>query len=266
MKIKVELTRDGKKTQALVRQLPERGRALRANVAYRVAHMVVERVRHYMPGGDELRSYRDSLKERAVAGTPSSDVFLVRSEASRTESVDPASTLFFIRPRKRRRARMARAVEVLARFGPWTASTLPFLPTRRQASVVFRRVTAREVRGVAKQREEDAPRWRRALARAGVRATAKAPMTWAKAPSGVIPDVAFEALALEFGPLHPRPHWRPALRDAVRSVSSLHRNRELVKLLTDPADTGWKRATPRLRRVRSLELRKYVAFQRRLRP
>lgn len=265
MKIKIELTREGRKTEALVRQLPARGKALRSNVAYRVAHTVKERVLHYMPGGDEFRPYRESLKERVVAGRPGADVFLVRSEAARADSVDPASTLFYVRPKTRRRARMGRAVEVLARFGPWTASTLPFLPTRRQATVVFRRVTAREVRGVAKQREDDAPRWRRALARAGVRAPSKPPMAWASAPAGVVPDVAFEALALEFGPLHPRPHWRPALREAVRGVNSLHRSRELVKLLTDTADTGWKRITPRLRRVRSLELRKYVAFQRRLR-
>lgn len=262
MKIRVELTAEGRRTHALVRQLPARGAALKTNVAYRVMHTLRDRVLHFMPRSGELQSYRDSLKERAVRTGPGLDAFVLRSEAPRNKSVDPAATLFYVRPTRRRRARGSKAVAVLVKYGPWTAETLPFLPTRRQASVIFRKVSAREVRAVTKAREDDAPRWRRALARAGLR-TKPASIPWASVSSGLIPDVAFEALAVEFGPHHPRPHWRPALRDAVRGVGALHRERELVKLLTDPEYTGWKRATPRLRRVRSMELRKYVAFQRR---
>jgi hypothetical protein len=156
---------------------------------------------------------------------------------------------------------------VLARFSPWTSSTLPFSPKKNEAVIIVRRVTMREVQHIARQRTKDQPEWRKLLEGAGVR-NVNITKTAPELKTKVVSDLYFDALRLEFGAggAKAEPHWRPAIRDAVHFVSRLVKQRSLfTKALTSPTDRAWRKWPPRAETAIKIEALKNISkFAKRL--
>jgi hypothetical protein len=161
------------------------------------------------------------------------------------------------------------AIEVLERYNPWTIDTLPFQPERSEAMIISRKVDRREADRVSKLRKRDTPQWRAELDRAGVRNIKKDRQI--KPPKSVktIPDVAFEALRLEFGlgGVKGHAHWRPAILRLVHGgvKHEVRHKKDYAKTLTSLKFRGWKKWPTRTRhKIRIAEAQKYVPFQKKL--
>lgn len=203
--IRIRSWRTNKDALRFVEQLEERFRETGRALAHQSAVYVLEEVLARLPPG----TYKDSLEVVAVGN----DAFAVRAipKARKVAEVDAEATVLYVRPRSRRMLRLHPEIGVLAIHSPWTMDTLPFFPNRRHAKVVSRSVRREEVEAVAEDRKKDQRVWKAELERLGVRPEVKLVVP---PKARVLPDVAFEALRIEFGlgGKKSRAHWRPALR------------------------------------------------------
>lgn len=188
-----------------MQQLESRVREVGKRLAYQSALFVFEEIQRKLPKGP----YRDSLQLVDVGdGTYA---IQAQSTSQKVSDVDAESTVLYVRAKGRRVLRVHPEIGVLARHSPWTMSTLPFFPSRRYAKVISRIVRRSELENILEDREKDKPIWKAELEKLGVRPAVKLVIP---PKSLVIPDVAFEALRIEFGlgGKQGRAHWRPALQ------------------------------------------------------
>lgn len=189
--------------RTLEARVKDAGEALARSSAMEVHEGLVAR----LPPGP----YRESLRVAGVGGTdPRAYAVMALPRRRKARKALSLPVVLYVRPRRRSPVRAPEAA-VLARFGPWTADTLPFFPDRRAALVVSRRVSEQEVAEVSAARTRDRRLWQPALAALGVRPDKRLRLP---PKASVAEDVVFEALRMEFGFGGARhaPHWRPSLR------------------------------------------------------
>jgi hypothetical protein len=143
------------------------------------------------------------------------------------------------------------------------------MPKRQDALVISRRVSKHEADRITKARMKDRPKWRHELNRYGHREIKKDRRLNISKKVHALPDVAFEALRMEFGlgGVKPKPHWRPSIRKliAIGFKSMLRRDPRLKQTFLRPGFQGWKHWPPKTKhKVRMAEARNYLPFQRKL--
>ena len=272
----VKVTSDLDSALLYFNQLEERFSALGTFLTHGSAQRVRDEVAEGQPGDRDGEQLRQALVVAQVVGPglavarqlPKAYAVLVdadRVPKAKLRELGPQDVLY-VRSRKRRAVRVAPEIEVLVRFSPWTPDLLPFFPSKRQAVLVYRKVSREEVDGVRDSRIKDAPQWRAALASAGVPTTKPRP---APLKVEVTPDLVFYAARQEFGGGKRRASklWRKAVRRLVGSgVSSMMRRPGVDKLLSDPRDTGWKKLAKIsvARRITVQQVEGFAQFQKRL--
>lgn len=242
-----------------------------AMIAYQTATAMKDLVAGRIPTKDDYATYADSLEVVRVAGVSPEDgvafAIRVKPRARRVRQVDSKKVVLYIRPR-RRLARTPPQIEILEKYNPWTLDTLPFMPKKREALVIMRRVNGREVTKIAEQRKRDKSEWRKDLSRVGVLPAQKGTQPKLGRHAKAVPDVAFEALRLEFGlGVQPKPHWRPALRQFLPSgfQGMLRKMPGLKAALTKPNFYGWRKWPPKTRnRIRVQDATSFMPFQKKL--
>jgi hypothetical protein len=242
-----------------------------ARLVHQTATEVKELVSERIPTKDDYATYASSMEVVKVAGVrPEEGVayaIRVKPKARRVRQVDSKKVVLYIRPR-RRLARVPPQIEVLEKYNPWTLDTLPFMPKKREALVIMRRVNGREVTKIGEQRKRDKPQWRKELTRVGAPPAKAAHKPKLGRHTKALPDVAFEALRLEFGlGVQPRPHWRPALHQFLPGGfrSMLRKMPGLQAALTNPKFSGWRKGPPKTRnRIRVQDAMSFVPFERKL--
>lgn len=267
----LHLDTKSRKILGLVKQWPKRAERLRKLVPYLAAKYVHEHILQNLPNKDDWSSYRSSLQVARVAGAPkgvSAYALRAATRTSRTKKAAVDLTILYVRPTSRLR-RTRPEIEILRKFSPWTFQTLPFTPKRSEAILISRKVNKREVDKVTKARLKDRPLWHKALAKTGRRETRKDQRLDIPKKVHTLPDVAFEALRLEFGlgGVKGQPHWRPAIQALISSGlrSMFAHDPKIIKLFKDPKFRDWKRWPPRVRHtVRMAEVKNYVPFQKKL--
>lgn len=260
-----------KQLQLLVAEWSERTEHLLKMIPYLAADHVRKDMMDRIPKGEDWAAYRSSLGVAQVTGAPVGlAAYVLRSDLKdrRVKQLDAPKTLLYVKPLKRM-GRVKPEILILEKYSPWTVQLLPFMPKRGEASVISRRVHPREIARVEKDRTRDRPQWRRALDRAGHREVKKDKRLKIPKKMHTIPDVAFEALRLEFGlgGVKGVPHWRPALHRLISTGlrSMFRRDPHLVHVLTRRSFRGWKTWPPRTRhKVRMGDMRNYLPFQRKL--
>ena len=269
----IEIRQDPETLKAyrLVAEWEERTARVMKHLPVLVADYTRKEMLELIPKGEEWSAYRRSLEVARISGMPvgTAGVVLHANMRSRqVRRVDVPRTVLYIRSTRKLR-RVKPEITILERFSPWTLQTLPFMPKRGEALVVSRRVSKREVEQVEKDRLKDRTKWRRELDRAGVKEVKKDRQLQIPKKVRALPDVAFEALRLEFGlgNVKQKAHWRPALRrlksGGIKSMIRL--NRKLRLAFTDLDFRGWKRWPKKTRnKVRMSEARNYLPFQKKL--
>lgn len=264
MKVLIAPLRETDRTLKVVRELPGRLAYLRRLVPYEVASRAKQDIHSFLQSDPTQKTYMEAIQLRRFSVGRISGTALVLNEKSRgVEEVDPARTLVFVLRRRGGSPRARKVVAALQQHNPWTLATIPFLPTQREARVVSRVSSEREVKVVADARAADRVIWQRKLARAGFALNPKRlrPPT----RSGrLLPDVAFEGLRVEFGygGASAQPHWRPGIRSALRYLKGgFQRRSDTRRLLTDPGFRTWRKGPPRVPLASQPRLTRAAAFQ-----
>jgi hypothetical protein len=207
--IRIRPWRANRDAQKFIQQLEPRFREVGKVLAWQSAMFVLEEVIRRLPPG----RYRNSLELVEVG--EGSYAIQAKSKAKKVSEVDAEATVLYVRPKSRRAVRLHPEIGVLAQYSPWTMDTLPFFPSRRYAKVISRTVRRSELDAVKEDRKRDESLWKSELQRLGIRPEVKLSVS---PKARVLPDVAFEALRIEFGlgGKQSRAHWRPALRALAR--------------------------------------------------
>lgn len=233
---------------------------------FRTAQEAEKVIRHKLPSRGEWRRYKRALEVVRVSAGRDKSSFAVRlnPKARQVRSWDAAKVVLYVRQKGRK---VDPKVAVLVAHNPWTLSTIPFTPKPSRAVVISRRVRREEVASVGKLREGDKSEWTRELVSAGYNQTNKR-MMQVSPKVKAIPDVAFEALRMEFGLGGEKTHpvWRPAIRGLVsEGIVGIIRSERLDRAISTSTYYGWERWKSKTRRKIGLrEASKYRGFVDRL--
>ncbi len=260
-------SKGAKKTLKFVSEMEKRYKALRHRVVYTAASGILDLLRTKIPQAEEWNTYRDGL-ELAHISSKRSGLYTIHlpnnPSASGTKKIDPPRTLIYFRAH-RRLSRIPPAVQVLVKYSPWTAATLPFTPSKRDAIMISRNSTKQVTSRVTSERRKDRPFWSRELQKAGRRETKKSnrPKTDTAKP---MPDYAHKAIRLEFGlGIRAVPHWRPSVGFFKNAPSEILRLDPSLNDYLDPKFRGWKNRPTRIKNTISrAEAKNFIPFQRKL--
>lgn len=266
--IRIKPTRSFQQVLKLVREWPDRTAALLSAVPRDVATKVLEEIRQDIPSGDNWKAYKQSLELAKATGLSEGEeawVIRTRQKAKKIRRVDGKEVALYVRSHRPPK-RPSEEVLVLARFSPWTLDTIPFFPKKSEAIMVSRKMTQREVQKIAKQRQKDASEWKLLLARLGIRDAGKRKKK-TMPDARAVPDVAFEAIRLEFGlgDVRGKMHWRPALRRLRGSgfFGFAKNRRDWRRTMQDPWYREWGREAS-APGIGASGLRDYERFQKML--
>lgn len=215
----------------------DRTRAVMRYVTEASARTMLTETTSRVPSGPTYNSYKKSLKLVQIADQ--NPVFAVYGDSPEATVVDKSRDILIFRERNTGRRR-DKGLEVLLRYQPWTADTLPYQPPSNQVEMRTRRVSEREVELVRKNIEAKRRDWTEDFARARVKVSSGNAVTDQKASS----DLAYTALRLEYGLGGSRAvaHWRPALVAVKTQVERMFRRDDLLgRAMADWRYTGWKK-------------------------
>jgi hypothetical protein len=162
-------------------------------------------------------------------------------QSKKARKVDPAVNVFYIRPKKGRMVRVPEKIRILQQFSPWTMDSMPFFPSKREGSVITRKVSEKEMTKVRALREQDRTKWAPLLAKEGIHVS-KATKVKLPPRAEVVEDVAFRALRLEFGggDQSAKPIWRPTIRSLAKNVVRSMLAGSAASALSDPQFRGFQ--------------------------
>lgn len=244
--MQVEADKKNADWQRLFGQWNERVQAVIQEFPVRVAEDVLAQILQLAPQG-RIKGYPDMLKIKQLPDKDGWKIIGILPPgwafAQRLRSVDVQRTVLYIRPEVRGGEAVSEAAVILSRQNPWTMDTLPYEPSRQEASILSRRVSEREARKIEEERRRD----RRAvvieLKDAGygdqLRPEGKVLLS-----RKVSRDLAFEVLRAEFGngtDGHPKAHWRPPLSKVTGVITRKH-FKDLIDWLAVPDDSRYLRA------------------------
>lgn len=259
-----------KRRMQVILELGDRLAAVTRLVPYVGAAETYWGVLKRLPRSSQWSGYTKALAVvRVGPRTDSFSSFAVwaRPQGAKVREFDADRHALYVRPKKSFAAPVSKAARILHKFSPWTMETLPFSPKKNEAVVVLRRVSKREIANITKQRLKDRPEWSKQLAAVGHRQV-REDRSPVELRTGVVRDLAFDALRLEFGygGVKPVPHWRPALADAAQVVRRLFSTQSVVSAaLTRPNYSAWKKWAPRTESsIKISDLKSIRKFQKQL--
>jgi hypothetical protein len=268
-----QTNKDRNNWRMVTEELEDRFKAMHRMVSYAAAKEAFDQVLAGIPSGAAYKDLRKALKISEIGGMKkgSQGGFSVHApvKGRRVKKLDIGKTLVFVTAKKRL-VRPDPAIKLLEDTSPWTADTIPFWPNKKEAVVVQRKTSKKEVDQVAKSKKNELAGIRAQLREMGRKIKKKKvgdpghPGRKGKA----IPDVGMQALELEFGGQGKRakPVWRKAIRalrgSAMKRMPFKHK--VIMEAATKPNSKRWKRWPAKMDKVGAGEARKYSGFQKRL--
>lgn len=243
MNITVKPTAKAKRTMRLVNQLPERTEAIIKTFPQLVAFEVLKHIQSNAPNA--IEGYPKMLSVKDIPSIQGWEITAILppgwAQSQRLRSVDVKRTVLYVRPKVKGGEVVEPATVVLERHNPWTMDTLPYEPSRFEASLMSRRVDEKEARKIEMWRRQELPAIRLELRDLGVQLRPPAKVLLSRR---VTRDIAFEVLRHEFGvpPIQGKAHWRPAIR-MVRSTIAKQALKSLEGWFSNPSDTRFQSAS-----------------------
>jgi hypothetical protein len=242
------------------KQHEDRVQAVKHRVLRKTAEHVRDDLLSRLP--QEEKELRDSLQLGMLPGP--NPLYVVRAvpKRKRVDRKEGETVLLYVQKTPAFLKPTPATVKVLIKYSPWTVDTLPFMPSKRDATIVKRRVDRKEVKKVRKMRARDKFKWKASLEQSGLRSQTKLKPSDIQALS----DLGHQSVQMEFGlGTRSAPHWRPAVLWAFRGgTMGLLQAEEVRRALTDPRFDKWKGWKPVSRRVSRQDVQDLVAFQQKL--
>lgn len=257
--------------EMLERTWKRRFKHLEAQIVYRSASTTLADIKHKLPQGQEFRKYSSSLELARITGLPEETVgysIYGKTKQVSGRGLEPLRTIILVRARRSPR-RLPQEVAVLVEHSPWTLNSIPFIPKKADAILIYRKVSERAVAKVDKDRKKDKGAWKRALIREGSSAKGlKDKLRLGNGRVKAIPDLALTGLNLEFGQggTKAKPHWRTALSGLKRrTLPTMTKDRDFARSVSDPGFknwVGWPKKTAK--RISARVAQTFVPFQKKL--
>jgi len=234
----VEAFPKNKEVIRLMEQWEERIKAIVKAMPQMVAADFLQMVSRKAP--TDIKGYPDMLERKSIAGFKDWEIVGVIPPgwafSQRLQSIDVSRTVLYVRPRMVGGEVVSEAAVVLARANPWTMDTMPYEPDRREASILSRRVTEREVQPIESARRRELPKITDELRNLGVQMRPKGKVLLSRRVSR---DIAFEIVRREFGypPMAGVAHWRPSIHMLPKMSEKVFK--ELFGWFANPSDTKY---------------------------
>lgn len=252
--------RENKVALGFLSEQEARFAAFKQNMVRASAEEMLAEVLKRVPSGKESQEYIRALEVYDVMGLPKGEFASgARFNPKRRRGGTKKKFALLFVTSKRRPSRTSEAVNVLIRFGPWTAATIPFSPSPSEASILEKKVTALEVQRTEGRNRKEFADVRRLMDKCGRRGL-KRPQ---KDKRDDADPVALTGLRMEFGEVgyRRREHWRPAVRAVVLGLQArINRDARLWRTIYDPAYKGWRTKPPGVTRIGPEEALKLKAF------
>lgn len=248
-------------TWKTVDQLPSRVKAVIRQLPIDIARMVLDELDESAPDG--IEDYPDMLDLRrfTVPGVDSV-VGVVVPKGAQSRSLrmqDAGETVIYVIPVERRTGDLSDAgASILAEHNPWTMDSLPYEPTHRQATLMTRKVSRREVSRITARRKSEVDSVVSRLKKEAGIDPKRQHSTMLR--RRVTRDVAFEVMRREFGVggKHDA-HWRPAIGKARRKFISHLMQRKFIRWLAVPSEMRWKKRD--VVKLEKTSVRRFARFQ-----
>lgn len=215
-----------------------RADALMSELPHWAAHAVLRDMLALLPQSPYSRALGVGTLDKYAAS-----VFLnLESAQGRKVKMIHADSMLLTVKAKRSRTRPPKAVKILEAYNPWTTRTLPFVPDKKEATIISRKVKAQQIARIEKTKRGQFREYTDRLSAVGVKPSSKKEKGMALLKGiKTIPDLAMEGAAMEFGLKRKAiPHWKPALMKLTSSGIGLMAKRpELWKVLMDPSFKAW---------------------------
>jgi hypothetical protein len=255
-----------------IEELKERAASMTRMISYAAAKEIYDAILEGIPGGNDYAELKKSLKLVEVSGAKKGQeaayAIYVNPKGRRIKKIDAGRTIITIQA-KRGRTPPPDDVVVLEERGPWTADTIPFWPRKSEAVITQRKVSKKQVDDLANKLKKEMPDIARQLLEAGRRIDPMKPNSPGriKRNAKAVPDLAMQALSLEFGDsgVRSNPVFRKAIGQTKRTMGGLSKRFvEITDAMTDPNSKKYKNWPPRISKISSGTAASFKGFQKRL--
>lgn len=172
--------------------------------------------------------------------------------------IDPGRTIFKVSTRMK--IKNDPVADILQDYGPWTLDTIPWVPVLRQAAVVAKTVTAKEVNETYLDNRRN---WKEISALLENYKIDTMPRQMVLSRLRAVTDLSVQAIRMEYGLEEgSSPHWRPAIKWARNEAPKVLKNDEdLFRSMTDPKFQKWKRKGHEKDHMTEAEVKALQEFQ-----
>ena len=260
MKFTIREKVENKRVRRLINELPSRVAAIIEHFPHDISEMVLAELLARAPEG--IEGYPKMLEIRRFELQGMTSVFGIVAPGSahshKLAMDDAADTVLYIRPKRIANGLLDPGATILSESNPWTMETLPYEPTKREATVISRKVTTREVGIISERRMAERDSVVQRLEDAGVEVVRVHPTLLARR---VGRDITFEVLRREFGigGSHDA-HWRPAVRKARGEFVQRLLKKKYIRWLAVPSEMRWRERIT-VDREKASAVKRYQAFQ-----
>ena len=226
-------------------EFPSRVTAVTGQIAFLMAQYVMKQAKLKLTSTRDADDYRAAIKLAQIRGLGKdlqAYAIYFRSKSSKLRAIDLERSVIDIRV-KRGLKGVPPQVQILSDYGPWTPDTLPFMPKKSDALLVYRKVPKSVADKVAKQNKRDRRKWVGELKPLGFRYQPKDTRIKPSPTTKAVEDLVLKSLSLELGlgGVKRVAHWKPALRLLVASgMGEISRNDDLLAALFRPGNRKWK--------------------------
>ena len=240
-------------------------------VPFFTGRQVLENIKARLPSEKDTEEYKKSLILASISGIgrKMGGVSIIsRSKLRKTATTKRDSRLIYIFPNDLAK-RVKKEVVVLAEYNPWTLDTIPFIPAKKYADVVYKSSGIGLVRRERNYKKRLMSKVMSQLFRSGWRKQNRRTDMKLSKDSGKVTDVMLTGVNLEFGlgGMRRVPHWRLAIIMFLRNQlkKEIRTNRLLRRAMLDIKYRGWKGWTADTSCLISPgEASKFVPFQKML--
>lgn len=242
----------------LVKELPARVEAIIHALPFEVAEGFMDELWRGAPS--DIEGYPEMLEIKAMELSGLDGTAVISAPASaqryRLKLEDQKGMVLYVKS-KRIEGAPDPAAALLEKHNPWTMSTLPYEPERRQAHITARKVSVREIAKIQARRESEKAAVQDELMAMGYEPNRLTPLLTRR----VARDIAFEVLRQEFGMGDRQSaHWRPALRKARTTILEEALKKVFIRWLAVPSETRWKKKLT-YQKEKAKNAKRYQAFQ-----
>lgn len=184
---------------------------------------------------------------------------VAKAQSLTASGLDPNTTAFYVEARFEIDGDPVR--EILDEMGPWTADTIPFIPSTRSGAVIAKEVGADKVEEIRKFVKKN---WSNINSKMVVYGLVFEDRMVVYRKMQVIRDLEVDALRYEF--TMGKPHWRPSLRwIRKQGIKKMEKEKDLIRAWIDPKFAKYRVFKHFRIKLTQAEIKRLQSFQEKVR-